>query len=210
MSQQSWNKFAEQNHGSFLQSWEWGMFQEKSGHSVHRLHIEQDNQTQIQSNIFTLHLPFAQRCLYAPFGPIIGQDNTTEHIIAFIHALRKLAQEKSACVIRIDATTKAIADVCAEQGFSPRRSAQPNTSLVVDLTKTDEQLLEEMHSKTRYNIRLAAKSGVVVRRADRKNAEQFAKDTESFITLLQQTTERDKFAGHNAEYYRDMLTTLTG
>ncbi|HDQ13957.1 MAG TPA: peptidoglycan bridge formation glycyltransferase FemA/FemB family protein, partial [Sediminispirochaeta sp.] len=41
---------------------------------------------------------------------------------------------------------------------------QPVDTRIVDLTRSPDQLLMEMHSKTRYNIRLSQRRGVKVRR----------------------------------------------
>jgi lipid II:glycine glycyltransferase (peptidoglycan interpeptide bridge formation enzyme) len=64
---------------------------------------------------------------------------------------------------------------------------------MVDLAATDEDLLSRMHPKTRYNIRLAERKGVVVRPWD---------DLQGFHRLLQSTSERDAFGVHSEAYYR--------
>jgi len=71
---------------------------------------------------------------------------------------------------------------------------QPAQTLVLDLQSDLEQLLSRMHPKTRYNIRLAEKKKVTVR-IDNSRIEEF-------ISLLQITTDRDQFRGHNDNYYR--------
>lgn len=75
---------------------------------------------------------------------------------------------------------------------------QPRTTIILDLKKSEETLLKEMHEKTRYNIRVAERRGVQVEVA---GAEAF----ETFWQLLQITTARDQFRSHAKSYYQKML-----
>ncbi|MEW6610476.1 MAG: peptidoglycan bridge formation glycyltransferase FemA/FemB family protein [Patescibacteria group bacterium] len=82
------------------------------------------------------------------------------------------------------------------------RHVPPSTTLVIDVTKSEEELLSGMHEKTRYNIRLAERKGVVAQEADVQ--EGFA----SFWRLMQETARRDKIGVYSEEYYRTMLETM--
>jgi lipid II:glycine glycyltransferase (peptidoglycan interpeptide bridge formation enzyme) len=70
---------------------------------------------------------------------------------------------------------------------------QPPRTIVLDLTGTEEQVLSRMKQKTRYNIRLAIKKGVVVRHSS---------DVNLFFQIIQATGERDRFGVHSREYYQ--------
>lgn len=72
----------------------------------------------------------------------------------------------------------------------------PASTIVLDLSKSEEHLLAAMHQKTRYNIKLAAKHEVTVREG---KGEQ---DLEAFIRLTQETASRDRFQSHSASYLR--------
>jgi peptidoglycan pentaglycine glycine transferase (the first glycine) len=79
-------------------------------------------------------------------------------------------------------------------GFRPaRQNIQPPRTLVVDLGGSEEQVLGQMKQKTRYNVRLALKKGVVVYPSD---------DLEAFYRLMTITGKRDAFGVHSLEYYR--------
>lgn len=75
----------------------------------------------------------------------------------------------------------------------------PENTLVIDLTQSEEDILADMKSKGRYNIRLAEKKGVEVVASD---------DVEAFYQLLQETTARDDFSGHPEAVYRKMLESF--
>lgn len=75
-------------------------------------------------------------------------------------------------------------------------------SFILDLTKTEEELLAAMHPKTRYNIRLAQKRGVVIK--EDSSPEAF----EQYITLMSETTGRQQFHAHNEAYHRQMWSIM--
>lgn len=75
----------------------------------------------------------------------------------------------------------------------------PRHTIYIDLTKSEEGLLAEMHEKTRYNIRLAEKRGVKITEGE---------NLEGFISLLKKTEERQSFYSHPANYYRTLWETL--
>lgn len=70
---------------------------------------------------------------------------------------------------------------------------QPRRTLVVDIRGSEAQVLARMKQKTRYNIRLAQKKGVVV---------YAGQDIEAFHRLLILTGKRDVFGVHSREYYQ--------
>jgi lipid II:glycine glycyltransferase (peptidoglycan interpeptide bridge formation enzyme) len=74
------------------------------------------------------------------------------------------------------------------------RAIQPRSTLVVDLTPGEEDILLAMKSKTRYNIRLASRKGVAVR----EGAEH---DIAAFNALLAATADRSAFGIHPPDYY---------
>src|SRR5690606_18083488 len=88
----------------------------------------------------------------------------------------------------------------------PSHSPQPETTLLLDLHLSESDLLKQMKRKGRYNISLAEKKGVLVKRATtREEQQEFAS---IFYKLLKETTERDGFAGHGEKYYQTMLAEL--
>jgi peptidoglycan pentaglycine glycine transferase (the first glycine) len=70
---------------------------------------------------------------------------------------------------------------------------QPPRTLLVDLSGSEDQILAQMKQKTRYNIKLSQKKGVVVHPSA---------DIDTFHSLLQVTAGRDEFAVHSLQYYQ--------
>lgn len=70
---------------------------------------------------------------------------------------------------------------------------QPLRTIILDLRLDEEALLYQMKPKTRYNIKLALKHGVVVRPSN---------DVEKFYQLMTITGKRDQFGIHSLDYYQ--------
>ena len=81
-----------------------------------------------------------------------------------------------------------------QQGFvAGADPIQPRRTVVIDLEGDEETWLGRMKQKTRYNIHLAERKGVVV---------QPSQDVEGFYRLMQATGTRDSFGVHHIDYYR--------
>jgi lipid II:glycine glycyltransferase (peptidoglycan interpeptide bridge formation enzyme) len=85
----------------------------------------------------------------------------------------------------------------ATAGFQmSQKNIQPPRTLIVDLNCTEDQILARMKQKTRYNIRLAQRKGVVIYKS---------RDIDTFYKLMQATSERDAFGIHSKDYYHRVL-----
>ncbi len=85
-------------------------------------------------------------------------------------------------------------------GFSISPSTiQPLRTLVVDLSGSEDQVLGRMKQKTRYNVRLAQRRGMIV---------HSTQDVDLFSRLMEITGERDAFGVHAQAYYQRALDLL--
>jgi len=75
---------------------------------------------------------------------------------------------------------------------------QPPDTVLIDLTVPAESILAAMKPKWRYNIGLAEKRGVLVKRPG-------VGGLEIFYTLLKETAARDGIAIHSVDYYRTLF-----
>lgn len=87
-------------------------------------------------------------------------------------------------------------------------AVQPPDTSILDLSKSQEELLSGMKNKWRYNIRLALKKGVQVERhfAFEKD---FTKYFDIFYSLFETTSKRDGVSFHGKKYYLDLLKKST-
>jgi len=76
------------------------------------------------------------------------------------------------------------------------------TTYLIELTKSEEDLLASFKSKTRYNIRYAEKQGVEVMEDNSEKA------FDKYIELTRETTKRQGFYAHSEKYHRLMWKYL--
>lgn len=85
-------------------------------------------------------------------------------------------------------------------------SLEPAETLVLDLTRSEDDLLADMHQKTRYNIRLAEKKGVAIGEVTAPSD----RDWQEFSRLMSLTGSRDGFRVHSLAHYRRMVEKSQG
>lgn len=98
-------------------------------------------------------------------------------------------------------------DLCKYLKKSPV-AVQPPDTTILDLSKSEEELLSGMKNKWRYNVRLAAKKGVAISSHFGSDAD-FEEKFDIFFDLFQQTSERDGVQFHAKSYYLDLLKRST-
>lgn len=76
-------------------------------------------------------------------------------------------------------------------------------NILLDLTKTQEDLFQNMHTKHRYNVKLAEKKGLKTITA--KNTQEF----EDFYKLLSETAVRQKYYIHPKDYYQKLWELMS-
>lgn len=195
---EQYTHFAEnQESGSFLQSWEWGQWQESLGREVKRFKIEGESQEWLGSvQLVKMALPLKRHYWYAPYGPVISESCEAFEVDECI----KLLKQKFIGEVFIRIEPKLEIPGILQYAKKSFFNVQPGSTLVLNLEQPEEQLLEQMHHKTRYNIRLAEKRGVKIEKEFAISAGHglFYKET---IDLIIKTAERRKFRSFGRQYY---------
>jgi len=186
--------------GSFLQSWEWGEWQEKLGKKVYRFKITDDTENVLGSVLLVkMPLPFGKYYLYAPYGPVVNFQFSIFNFQLLTHELRALFSD--ALFMRIEPQN----EIEGLSSFAIKSTnIQPAITMVLDVHKPDEDLLAGMHTKTRYNIRVAERHGVVIQSqlAVTPGYGLYAREA---IDLIVKTQARQKYRGHSASYYEKLV-----
>ena len=180
-----------------VQTWDWGEFQKAQSHTIFRFGVF-DSKDKIKT-AFTVSFHKIPKTKYS-IGTILRGPNITEEILKTV---RKIAQDQNAIFVKFEPD---VSKAKASMNFpnlvvSPKVAFYPHT-FKVDLTKTEEELLVNMHPKTRYNVRVANRYGVEVKEVTND------KGFEIYLKLLFDTTKRQGFYLHSQKYHRDLWKIL--
>ncbi|MBU0598599.1 peptidoglycan bridge formation glycyltransferase FemA/FemB family protein [Patescibacteria group bacterium] len=194
-----------QKMSQFLQSWEWGEFQKSLDRQIWRLGVFEGDNLVGSALVIKQTLPMGKCYLYCPRGPV-GDNQDVFKELEF--KIASLGKEQSALFVKIEPPIEKknrqfFKDVISGFNSKPADFVQPQDSWYMDLSQSEDELLQAMHHKTRYNIRLAEKKGVTVRISG-------AEDLDKFWQLNLATSRRDQFSAHSKNYYQKMLETLSG
>lgn len=80
----------------------------------------------------------------------------------------------------------------------PPTDIQPPDTTILDLSKSEEELLATMKAKWRYNIRLSEKKGVEI-------SSEGIDGIDTFYALYEETSKRDAIAIHSKNYYKSLF-----
>ncbi len=186
-----WNQKVFSLNGSFLQSWEWGALQEGLGRKVLRI-----ASSGFAAQLLEYDLPFRKHYLYSPRGPLFNK-SSGEKPISHLYDLQKFVRNEGAIFLKIEPEIEI--RMLEQIGFKKTATVQPETSLILDLGKTEEILLREMEHDTRYSIRAAVKRGVSVKVF--KTVGQKMECFEKFWAMFQETNKRHDLKTYPRQYY---------
>lgn len=173
-----------------LQSLEWGAFRKKTGIKV----IEENG------FLMTIHpIPHTMFNIgYLPKSPMPTKE--------IINKLYQIGKREKCIFIQLEPNVEQTENGTKKmKSFGLAPSVHPlftKYTFVLDLTKSEEELLKDMNSKTRYNIKVAQKHGVTVTEDDSSKA--FNK----YLDLTKETTNRKGFYSHTEKYHQLMWETL--
>jgi lipid II:glycine glycyltransferase (peptidoglycan interpeptide bridge formation enzyme) len=201
--------------GGFLQSEYWKKFQESIGRKAYNISTSDENDELIAfSNIIEHKLSVVGGYFYVPRGPVQVKSEKLKvksyslKLKVFFDDLISLSKENNVGWIRIEPNSEEELKLVRENlsnDLKIKKSAvdmQPKEILMLDVSKSEEELLAGMKQKTRYNIKLAEKKGVKIYNSREE------KYIEEFLRLVEITAKRDKITSHSDAYYRKMFEII--
>ena len=197
--QNLWNNFIEvKKPKTFLQTWQWGEFNVHSGNKIFRLGIYCDSQLVGVGLIIKV---VARRGSYflCPHGPLIDWVDIAQ-VRLFIDYIKELAIKEKIDFIRIcslASNTEGNRNIFKNFGFrSAPIHVHPELSWMLDITPSEDGLLNNMRKNCRYAIKKAAKDGITVTHSNNANA------IADFEKIYSETAVRQNFTPFSSSYIK--------
>ncbi len=197
------------NENNIFQSTDWAEFQEALGRRTWMVEGGGMRALVCRCPLFPgRKLPGLEAYFYSTRGPVAPPEADAGALAGLVAAVRRGAAGEGSLFYRVEPYTLGREELGAA-GFagvsehSPlSRQHSPPDTLLLDIGGDEDEILAGMKSKCRYNIRLAARKGVTVRKAED------AGEVDVFYRLNLELEQRGRYRGHGRDYYRRLFETL--
>ncbi len=211
-----WESFVIANENTFLQSWNWGEFNKNTGEKIWRLGVFDGDNLMAAALVIRVK---ARRglFLFVPNGlimkletgncqPKAGPPRAEKLEIwkKFFEHLRDSGKKEKVGFIRISpllGNNGENLSIFKNYGFrsAPIHMMHPETTWVLDITKSEDEIMKNMRKTHRNLIRRAEKEGVeIIKSAD----EEYLK---AFYSIHEETVRRHKFVPFSYAYIKSEI-----
>ncbi len=176
-----------------VQSWEWGESKKQLGIEVIRVGKFVDDDLKHTYQVTFHKIPYTNFTV----GYLPRSEFPSEEVLQF---LQNYAKKRKTIFIKIEPyEKKSEVKIDLSTVSHLKKSSHPlfpSWTQMLNILKSEDILFNNLKSKTRYNIRLAQKKGVVVK--------EESTDTgfEIFSKLYFDTTKRQNYHGHDKQYHK--------
>jgi len=197
-----WDSYVLDQGGHPLQLWGWGEVKATHGWQVERLFgVDMDKQPIGGAQILIRQLPWPLRALvYIPRGPVAPPETAPD----LLEAVASYARSRyGAVAVSIEPDWKELPQLLGANWSPSDNTILIPRTLILDLTKSEDELLGAMAKKTRQYIRKSgAEEGIALRQIKARN------ELEQCLEIYHHTAARAGFALHDDQYYLDIFDQL--
>ncbi len=194
----AWEAFIEKlKPHSFLHSWKWGEHYEETGSKIFRIGLYQ-GKTLIGIALLIKIQARRGSFLLCPHGPLIANPAHEEGALAALteHCIR-IGKDERCDFLRFCPLSPASQNSSAMYKRLGFRDApihmHPELAWILDITKSEDDLLREMRKTTRYLVKKMERDGVLITQSNNSD------DIEKFWPIYQATVERQHFTPFSKE-----------
>lgn len=200
-SREEWDDYVLEHGGHPLQLWGWGETKAMHGWRVERLlayDLDKNIVGGVQVLVKRLSWPF-RALAYVPRGPVVTAVNAKDLLDALSNHARS---EYGAVAVSIEPDWEDLPSLPRGWKKGSNTILIPKT-LILDLSKSEDELLAPMSKKTRQYIRKSSKESEVEIRQVKDMPE-----LEKCMNIYHETAKRAGFALHDNQYYYDVFNNL--
>jgi len=196
-NQTEWDEEVVSRAGHPLQLWGWGEVKASHKWNVDRVFVRRGEGVIGAAQLLIRPLPKPFNALvYVPRGPVADEAYRAEVLDAIADYAK---DEYKAVAISVEPDWEKMPEV---GGWKATKNTIliPET-LILDLSKTEDELLADMTKKTRQYIRKSGAEAIEIRKAKRE-------ELAACLDIYRQTAERAGFGIHDDAYYYDIFDKL--
>lgn len=187
-------------HGNLWQSLEWKKFQESLGREV-RVYAAMNKGVIEGSALVIIDTTIGGFSTWdIPRGPLWLMENGELRMENFMEHIIKDAKQDNCISLYLSPIQPLILNLQFSI-LNSSRHIHASATRIIDLTKSEDEILAQMEPKGRYNIKVARKHGVRIEQST---------DIDAFYALLRGTGGRDRFAINPKVHYACFLEKLDG
>ncbi len=199
---EEWDDYVLENGGHPLQLWGWGAVKAAHGWQVERvLAYDMDKQVKAGAQILIRQLPWPLKSLvYIPRGPVADATTAPD----FLEALASYAKSRyGAVTLSMEPDWTELPPLLGDNWKRSDNTILIPRTLILDLDKSEEELMAPMSKKTRQYIRKS--SGEEELTVHQVKGMEYLKQC---MAIYHETARRAGFAIHDDQYYYDIFNEL--
>jgi lipid II:glycine glycyltransferase (peptidoglycan interpeptide bridge formation enzyme) len=203
---QRWEKLVQSNGAcGIMQSLPWAQMKQRQGLNILHLGIFDNGELTGGAIYYMSKTQNGAGVLVAPEGPVIPWDNrqkSTQYLRLLTQAAQEYATSHGIISMRIEPRIPPPQPALLREFARAPVDLVPSETLYLDLGPEEEEILQAMKAKGRYNIRLAQKNGIVV--SEHKSSQVVCE----FYDAVKQASERDDFALEPESFFQHLAEVL--
>jgi peptidoglycan pentaglycine glycine transferase (the first glycine) len=194
-----WEEFlANCQEKTFLQSWNWGEFQERMGQKIWRLGVYESDKVIAVALVAKIA---ARRGIFLLIQHLVVMDKSSLEIL--LVKLKEIGKKEGAAFIRVaplwpknEENQKIFRDFCFRE--APMHASAYEATWRLDITLSEDDLLKNMRKTTRYLIRQAQKNPDIVIEKNDDSA-----NLKIYQDLNKEVAKRQNFTAFSEEYIKN-------
>ncbi|MBN2016108.1 peptidoglycan bridge formation glycyltransferase FemA/FemB family protein [Candidatus Dojkabacteria bacterium] len=192
-----------------MQMWQWAEFRNQlSPNLYNRLGIiDKEGNFHLTASYAINRFKYIGNILYIPQGPIW---RSAEALKLFEEKIVDFARRKNCIAVICDPRVKKddgkFKDLEKVNFLFTDEAVQPRVTIFLDLSKSEDEILQSFSKNTRYNIRYALRKGIKIKKfSEPKDASRIV----GFYELLLSTQKRKYFYVQPIEYFESLWDTFS-